>query len=143
MRFWVIALLAACWTSSAAPPPAEPAQEPPPRRTARVVEPEPPVEEPPPAVPPPSSPLPACTPAGCDARIIGISIVNSSVEVTIGVGANHGVTPAWTATLLDPNNQPIPQAVLTITRVDATRTKVMTTFPVSHLQASPRVRLAP
>jgi hypothetical protein len=51
-------------------------------------------------------------------RIIGISIVANGVEVAIAGGSDRGVALGWSASLVDKNDQPVPNAAITLTRVD-------------------------
>lgn len=88
-----------------------------------------------------------CPPTGCQpvvGRVIGLSISGSHVDITIGVGSNQGVTPAWKATLVDgPNGMPVANGAITIVRIDANVTRGTIGLTPATIKNTPYVRLEP
>jgi hypothetical protein len=87
-----------------------------------------------------------CPASGCvpfKARVIGLYVTGTGLELTIGAGANHGVTMRWRATMADAAGQAVPGGALTLVRVDSHITKGTIQWTAGQVQANPIVLLEP
>ncbi len=94
----------------------------------------------------PPAPVPTCPAGGCTpikGRVIGIRVVTSYLEVTIGVGSNQGVTTAWTGQLVDASNRVVPNMTVTLVRVDPNVTRGTINGTPGQIQSMPFVLLSP
>lgn len=137
--------LAGCSRSS--PPPAPIANATAPRADAGVVV---EVEQPRPAdvpsAPPPAPPVdagaspvgPTCpTGAGVQARVIRVAVEGAYVIVTVGAGANRGVTKRWTVVRVQPS------PVCELLRIDHHVTSLRCAGTFDQIKAVPVVVLCP
>ena len=77
------------------------------------------------------------------ARITKVDVVGNTTAIVIAAGSDQQISAKWSAILIDGNGRPVPNGVITITRVN--KTSMVGTVPLisGTVSANPRVRLTP
>ena len=87
-----------------------------------------------------------CPASGCrpfPARVIRLAVRGGSTEITISAGANHGLTAAWHAMLVDGNRRPVPDGEIVLERIDVSTATGGIQLPPSTIAQNPLVWLSP
>jgi hypothetical protein len=96
--------------------------------------------------PAPAPPQATCPTGGCVAvktRIVMVQVAGNGLRITFGAGANHGVTMAWKAMVVDDADVPVPGGAVTLVRVDKGWTAGTVMLTTQQVQNARFVRLEP